>query len=104
MKYLVDIDGTICNSGNSDYPNAVPILDRIAHFNALFDQGHEVHYWTARGGNSGKDWSELTMKQLTQWGVKYTTARTGKPSYDLWIDDKAINVEAYFDENSTDRT
>jgi hypothetical protein len=38
------------------------------------------------------------MQQLAQWGVKYTTAATGKPAYDIWIDDKAINVETYFED------
>ena len=103
MKYIVDIDGTICNSSNSDYPNAVPILDRIAHFNKLFDEGHEVHYWTARGGNSGINWTELTTEQLIKWNVKHTSLKLGKPAYDIWIDDKATNVETYF-ENLTNRT
>jgi hypothetical protein len=98
MKYIVDIDGTICNSSNSDYPNAVPILDRIAHFNKLFDEGHEVHYWTARGGNSGIDWTLVTRQQMVAWNVKHTSLKLCKPSYDIWIDDKAINVETYFED------
>lgn len=99
MKYMVDIDGTIfTQTQNSQYYMARPIYDRIEYFNQLYDQGHEIHYWTARGGNSGLDWTELTLKQLEEFGVKYTTARTGKPAYDLWIDDKAVNADAYFKE------
>lgn len=101
MKYMVDIDGTICTNTNGDYPNAQPILHRINYFNILYDQGHEVHYWTARGGNSGKDWSELTIKQLQDWGVKYTSAKMNKPAYDVWIDDKAYNVNNYFYNNES---
>ena len=96
-KYIVDIDGTICTdtySGN--YHNAKPIKERISHFNKLYNDGNEIHYWTARGSSSGKDWTELTNEQLKMWGVKYTSLKLGKPAYDLWIDDKAINVEAYF--------
>ncbi len=100
MKYMVDIDGTICRNTTSDYPNSTPIPERIARINALVDAGHEVHYWTARGGNSGIDWSELTTKQLAEWGCKYTTVNFCKPSYDLWIDDKAINSETYFENPS----
>jgi hypothetical protein len=96
MKYMVDIDGTICTNTDGDYPNAIPIMHRIQYFNMLYDAGQEIHYWTARGGNTGKDWSELTLKQLAEWGVKYTTAKTGKPSYDVWVDDKAHNVNLYF--------
>ena len=106
MKYIVDVDGTICNNTNGDYPNAQPIQYRINFFNLLYDQGHEVHYWTARGGNTGKDWTELTMQQLSDWGVKYTSAKMNKPAYDVWIDDKAHNVDSYFynHESTSNRT
>ena len=104
MKYIVDIDGTICNNTNGDYKDAVPFQDRIKHFNQLFDQGHEIHYWTARGGNTGLDWTELTTQQLDTWEVKYTSLKLGKPPYDYWIDDKAFNVESYFDETFSDWT
>lgn len=96
MKYIVDIDNTICKSIDSDYTKSTPYLDRIEKINKLYDEGHEIHYWTARGGNSGKDWSELTQTQLGLWGCKYHLLRTDKPSYDVWIDDKAINSESYF--------
>ena len=96
MKYIVDIDGTICTVTNGDYPNAEPYLSRIEHFNMLYSAGNEIHYWTARGANTGKKWDELTFKQLNDWGVKYTSAKTGKPAYDIWIDDKAFNVGTYF--------
>jgi hypothetical protein len=96
MKYIVDIDGTICTATNGDYPNAEPYLSRVEHFNMLYDAGNEIHYWTARGATTGKNWDELTLKQLSDWGVKYTSAKTGKPAYDMWIDDKAFNVGTYF--------
>ena len=46
---------------------------RIAKLNELFDKGHELSHWTARGGNSGIDWTELTHKQLKQWNAKHTS-------------------------------
>lgn len=96
MIYIVDIDGTICKSVRADYKSAVPMLDRIAKVNQLFDDGHEIHYWTARGGRTGKDWSELTKQQLEEWGCKYTSLKMGKPSYDVWIDDLAFNAKDFF--------
>jgi len=96
MKYIVDIDGTICTTTNGDYPNAEPYLLRIEHFNMLYDAGNEIHYWTARGSVTGKNWDELTLMQLNDWGVKYSSVKTGKPAYDIWIDDKAFNVGTYF--------
>ena len=105
MIYYVDIDGTICDQEKGrDYSLSLPYKERIAHFNALFDQGHEIHYWTARGMESKKDHSKLTVEQLHKWGVKYTSVNFKKPHYDIWIDDKAQNVEKYFeDEYSKDQ-
>ena len=92
---MIDIDGTICNKTNSDYLNCNPRKDKIDLFNRLYNNGHEVHYWTARGANSGKNWDDLTIEQLELWDVKYNTINMGKPHYDVWIDDKAINVEDF---------
>ncbi len=89
MIYMVDIDGTICQSVNSDYENSQPIQKHIDHVNQLHDQGHTIIYWTARGANSGIDWTEFTQKQLNSWGVKHHEIRLGKPHYDVWVDDKA---------------
>lgn len=98
MIYYVDIDGTICTFTDSNYQLAEPLTQRIKHLNELFDNGNEIHYWTARGGSSGKDWSEFTKRQLESWGVKYTSLNFKKPSYDIWIDDKAINDREYFND------
>jgi len=89
MKYIVDIDNTICFTEGSDYPNSEPYPIRIDKINELYDNGHEIIYWTARGGNSRIDWTELTTKQLKEWGCKYHELKMWKPSYDVWIDDKA---------------
>lgn len=92
MIIYIDIDETICHSANKDYPNAKPILENIHKANSLYDKGHTIVYWTARGSSSGIDWTELTHQQLKNWGVKFHELKLGKPSYDLWIDDKAINA------------
>lgn len=101
MKYMVDIDGTICTThknedGSNNYELAQPIKHRIAKLNKLFDEGHEVHYYTARGSGSGKDWWHFTYIQLLKWGCKLSGFSTGKPSYDVFICDKAVNAEKFF--------
>lgn len=96
MIYIVDIDNTICKTHGNDYPRSTPYPERIQKINELYDQGHTIIYWTARGSGSGTDWSELTNKQLVEWGCKFHKINLGKPSYDIWIDDKAINSEVYF--------
>ena len=97
-RYIVDIDNTICKTVDSDYPNSVPLYGRIAKINELWRNGNMIIYHTARGANSGVDWTELTKKQLQEWGCLYDELRMGKPAYDIWIDDKAINSEVYFNE------
>jgi len=100
MIIYVDVDGTICDEvkfgdGTRNYHRAKPMTDRITYLNELFNQGHEIHYWTARGAQSGKEWHAMTEQQLQNWGCLYTSFSTKKPHYDLWIDDKAENANAY---------
>lgn len=102
--YIVDIDGTICRTEKSDYNNSQPIFQRIFVVNELFDQGNKIIYWTARGQNSGKDWKDLTKQQLQTWGCKYHEVRFNKPAYDIWIDDKSINSEIFFNEHINNRS
>jgi len=97
MIYYVDIDETICEkSPNNNYNDAVPIAENIEKINSLFDQGHTIVYWTARGTGSGIDWSSVTKSQFKLWGVKYHSLNFGKPVYDYWVDDKAINSKDFF--------
>ena len=95
LKYMVDIDGTICSKTLSDYPKSKPLYDRIRIFNQLYSEGNEIHYWTSRGALSGKNWDQFTVDQLNSWNVLYTSINTAKPHYDVWIDDKAINIDDY---------
>ena len=39
----------------------------------------------------GIDWYDITKDQLIAWGAKHHELKLGKPVYDLFIDDKAIN-------------
>lgn len=103
MKYIIDIDGTICTKTNSEYEKAEPLLDRIFIINSLYDEKNEIHYWTARGSSSGKDWTEFTKNQLSNWGCKYNTLKLGKPTYDIWVDDKALSDVEFFNSNTNKR-
>ena len=97
MLIRVDIDETICTSPlDRNYANATPIPERIKHINNLYEEGHIIIYWTARGAISGIDWREVTEKQFEKWGVKYHELHLDKPAYDLFIDDKNINSDTYF--------
>ena len=95
MIIYVDIDNTICYTKNSDYENSKPRYDQIEKINKLHNEGHEIVYWTARGGHSGIDWSLLSRSQLDKWGCKYNRLEweLKKPSWDLLIDDKTKRIE-----------
>jgi len=97
MIIYVDIDETICNTPrNRDYTKSTPIKENIEKVNKLYEDGNIIIYWTARGTGSGKDWSDKTKEQLDEWGAKYNVVKVGKPMYDLFICDKAINSRAFF--------
>ena len=95
MKIYVDIDDTICSHGAvRSYPDALPITENIDKINKLYEEGHTIIYWTARGGNTGLDWSDLTAKQLEEWGAKHhELIMNEKPTYDLLICDKTKRIE-----------
>jgi len=97
MTIYVDIDETICvTPANREYTQSTPIKKNIEKINELYDQGHTIIYWTARGSASGKDHSKITQKQMKEWKAKFHELKLGKPSYDLFICDKAVNSRDYF--------
>ena len=94
MIIYVDIDGTICETNGANYKDSKPRYDQILKINNLYKEGHEIVYWTARGGHSGIDWSRFTKQQIDNWGCQYTRIeKQKKPSFDLFIDDKSKRIE-----------
>ena len=105
MRYVFDIDGTICDKNkNDDYNKSYPFLERIRKVNKLYDEGNYIVFFTARGmgrhNNNPmlaiRDFYSLTQQQLQEWGVKYHQLILGKPSGDLYVDDKGIKVGDFF--------
>lgn len=102
--YVFDIDGTICSLAKGDYTKALPINDRINKVNELYVQGNVIIFQTARGMGRYKNDKEkaksmfydLTVKQLDTWGVKYHELHLGKPAGDIYVDDKGIRDEDFF--------
>lgn len=92
MKYVVDIDGTIC-SQEKDYSQAQPFVDRIEKINKLYESGNYIVYFTARGTETGIDWRKVTENQFKEWNVKYHELIFGKPSADYYIDDRMEDIE-----------
>lgn len=103
MLYVFDLDETLCTlprkiNGGWDYEGAQPIKPRIDFVNSLYLRGHHVIIESARGSSNLDYWSELTREQLRRWGVKYHQMRLGvKFDADIYVDDKALNCETFFD-------
>lgn len=101
--YCFDLDQTLCDTViKGNYDTAYPFEDRIKEVNDLYDAGHTIWIFTARG-MSNLDVAEAydkvfikTKEELIEWGVKHHRLIMGKPPYDHFIDDKAYNSEDWF--------
>ena len=99
-----DIDNVICKTNSTNnYSKSVPIKKNIKVINQAYNNGFIIILYTARymgrcKGNLAKVKKlikPLTLKQLEMWGVKYHKLYFGKPSFDLFIDDKSL----FYDKN-----
>lgn len=95
-SYCFDLDGTLCTNTFGDYQNAKPILDAINVVNSLFELGHQIKIYTARGTGSGFDWFDKTVSQLNSWNLNYHELVFGKPEADVYIDDRGISASDWF--------
>ena len=99
MIYCFDLDGTLVTQtqdkeGKMHYSEALPIFQSIQKLRKLYDEGHNIIIQTARGSGSGKNYEDLTRQQLEEFNIPYHDLNIGKkPSADIYIDDKAINVK-----------
>jgi len=94
-----DIDNVICRTNSrKNYSKSLPIKKNIKMVNEIYKKGYTVILYTARymGRCNGnlieveKKIKPLTLKQLKSWGVNYHKIYFGKPSFDLFIDDKSL--------------
>lgn len=107
IKLVFDIDDTICNNKNRDYENAIPFKDVIKKINNLHKQGAKITLYTSRGMVScNGDIDKIIKKNkaiLEKWleknKVEYDELVFGKPLGDMYIDDKAINVNDFINKD-----
>ncbi len=89
---LIDIDGTICTEERTfERPLAKPLQNAKEKVNALYDAGHTIIFWTARGWEQYK----ITAKWLQDNGFKYHQILMGKPQATIFIDDRARKFEGW---------
>ena len=104
QTYVFDIDGTLCTKTDGDYTKATPFEDRISKVNKLYDDGHTIILFTARGmgrteGNSAaaiRMFFDMTLQQATDWNIKFHRLMLGKPAADFYIDDKGLKDVEFF--------
>ena len=85
-----DLDGTLCTNTFGDYEVAEPYASAIERVNGLAAAGHRILVFTARGTATGIDWGEVTRAQLGRWGLSYDELHFGKPSADVYVDDRGV--------------
>jgi hypothetical protein len=93
-----DIDNTLCTTKKSNYYQSKPLIKNIEFVNKLKKKGHYIKIFTSRfmGRNNNnaflakKDGYIFTKKQLKNWNLRYDELIFGKPSYDVFIDDKNL--------------
>ncbi|MDR0949804.1 MAG: hypothetical protein LBM69_09855 [Lachnospiraceae bacterium] len=95
LTFCFDIDGIIAHKTLSiDYATATPNAMMIETINYLRSSGHKVVIHTGRGSLTGIDWEQTTIKQLTEWGVKFDALTFGKPAADIYIDDRFMDIDS----------
>ena len=96
-KLCFDIDGVICKTIKKNYSSAKPIKKSIDLINELYKKNYIIIF-TARYMGRNNDnilkaraqGYKKTFNQLKKWGLNFHELRLGKPSYDLFVDDKNI--------------
>jgi len=91
--FVFDIDGVVAFiSPDNNYHLSKPNFEVINKINELFNAGHYIILFTARGSKTGIDWTETTERQMKEWGVKFHEIRFGKPPADYYIDDRMLSI------------
>ena len=105
---VFDLDDTLCyrpkdveHLGGDKYHHCKPIQEMIDISNKLYDKGHTIYIYTARGMKTFdgdvkmiyEKLYDLTLEHLKEWGVKHDGLYMGKLHYDLLVDDKAVSLE-----------
>ena len=93
-----DIDNVVCKTKSNHYKKSQPNKKTINLINDLYKKGFYIKLFTARGmsqynrkKNKIKNIiGKLTVQQLQKWKVQYHELILYKPSYDIFIDDKAL--------------
>tara|TARA_B100001769_G_C22053109_1_gene566081 strand:+ start:302 stop:667 length:366 start_codon:yes stop_codon:yes gene_type:complete len=93
-----DIDQIICVTNKNFYNFSKPKKKTIKYINTLYKDGYIIKIFTARYMGTYKEnisyikkkYYKKTFNQLKKWGINFHKLYMGKPSFDIFIDDKAL--------------
>ncbi len=101
LIYCFDLDNVLCKTLGNNYKKSIPIKKNIKVLDILKKKGHYIKIFTSRfmGRNNENKKSakqqgyKFTKKQLEKWKVTYDELIFGKPSYDVFVDDKNLSFK-----------
>ena len=98
MKKILcfDLDNVICVTKRNFYKQAKPKKNIIKLINKLYQKDYVIKVFTSRFmGRSNEDTKKaktlgykFTYNQLKKWKLSFHFLILGKPSYDVYVDDK----------------
>jgi capsule biosynthesis phosphatase len=105
MRICFDLDETLCTKESLGYESCKPLPEASFLLKSLRSQGHKIIIYTARGmesfkGSVGAAMSSiglLTLNQLKEWDFEYDEIYFGKPSADLYVDDKGQSALEFWE-------
>lgn len=107
MRYCFDIDGTIAElrKDGQSYSEVLPKEFAVEYLKKLKDAGHYIILHTARNmetfsSNLGKInaiQGPILYEWLKKYQIPYDEIYFGKPSADVYIDDKGLKFESWKD-------
>ena len=96
-KICFDIDGVICKTHKGNYKSSKPIKETIKFINELYKKNYIIIFTSRYMGRNNENVQKaksqgyhMTFKQLKKWGLNFHELKFGKPSYDIFIDDKSL--------------
>ena len=95
-----DLDNVICKTKKNNYKQSRSKKNIVKFINNLYDRGFYIKIFTARFMGRYNDIKiaklkgyVLTQNQLKKWNLKYNELIMGKPSFDIYIDDKNLGFK-----------
>lgn len=107
MRYCFDIDGTIAElrQKGETYRDVKPKEGAVEFLNKLNQEGHYIILYTARNmetflcnlGKINAVQGPILYEWLDKYEIPYDEIYFGKPSADVYIDDKGLKFESWKD-------